>query len=504
MGGAEPNGCTGEGRPSHGRGDIGQNLAMNFSVAEICAACWSDTDAASTGVLYRPGGDTGPWVRVGGDDLDLGHDRTVESVEIDSRASRPGSLFVPLVAERDGHDFVGDAVIGGCTAFLCNSANVAAVAEQLADIDPDATPVGIVVDDTMQALRRLARLARSELQGTVVGITGSVGKTSTKDLAKSAIGAHLRVSASEKSFNNEIGVPLTLLAAQRTDDVVLVEMGARGAGHIAELCELARPHVGAITLVAGAHLSEFGTVEAIADAKFELFAALPADGTALFNTADPLTEARIASLIASDPGAAPDAVGVGPGGAVWADEVELDDELRPAFTLHTPSGSARVRLPLHGLHHVQNAAMAAAIGLAVRVPLAQLVDGLVAATPSPWRMELVRWANGLLIINDAYNANPTSMLAALDALAQARAERRVAICGYMAELGPDEEAAHRAIAEHARSLGVELWPVGTDLYGAGRPLAIEDAAEAMRSLGEHTVVLIKASRAAGLETLAYE
>lgn len=484
--------------------DIDQNHPMDFSVAEICAATWTDTDAAATGLLHRPQGDTGAWVRVGGDDHDLSDERTVSVVRIDSRAAGPGSLFVPLVAERDGHDFVGDAVIGGCTVFLCDSSHAATIAERLTDIDPDTTALGIVVDDTMQALRRLASFARSEMTGTVVGITGSVGKTSTKDLAKSAIGAHLTVSASEKSFNNEIGVPLTLLAAERGDAVVLVEMGARGAGHIAELCELARPHVGAITLVAGAHLSEFGTVEAVADAKFELFEALPPEGTALFNTADPLTASRIRSLAAADPAAAPDIVGVGAGGAVWADDVELDDDLRPAFTLHTPAGSARVRLPLHGLHHVQNAAMAAAIGQAVGVPLERIVDGLVAATPSPWRMELVRWDNGVVIINDAYNANPTSMVAALDALGQARAQRRIAICGYMAELGPDEDAAHREVARHAGALGIELWPVGTDKYDAGRPLAIEDAAEAMRSLGDGTVVLIKASRAAGLETLAYE
>lgn len=412
-------------------------------------------------------------------------------MSIDSRSVVPGNLFVPLVAERDGHEFVTAAVEAGAGAYLSDRGPV-----------PGAPPCPVItVADTAAALTEIGRLARSRITGPVIGVTGSVGKTSMKDLVAAACGASRLTHASERSFNNELGVPLTLANAPDGVEVAIVEMGARGAGHIAELCQVARPTMGIVTTVALAHSELFGTLEAVADAKSELVRALPAGGVAVLNADDPLVVA-----MAERTEATVTTFGLA-GGEVRAVDIILDEMLRPSFTVGTPAGSAPVTLGVAGAHMALNAAGAVAAALAVGVDLEAAVGGLASAALSPWRMEVVRAPSGLVVINDAYNANPTSMRAALAALAQFRAPEKIAVVGVMAELGDEGPAEHAAVAAEAAAAGIRVIAVDAPEYG---PDAVhvanrDDAFTALGDLGDlgdGIAVLVKGSRVAGLERLA--
>ncbi|MCL2394056.1 MAG: UDP-N-acetylmuramoyl-tripeptide--D-alanyl-D-alanine ligase [Acidimicrobiaceae bacterium] len=438
------------------------------------------------------------------------------AVAIDSRTVGQGELFVALRAGRDGHVFVGHAAAAGAAAVLVDSRWIsgeapvgdAAIARDGEVIDPlEALPARLAVvevADTGNALLALGRAARRRLLAPVIGITGSVGKTSTKDLAAAALTRRWRTAASERSFNNELGVPLTLANAPEDTEVAVVEMGARGPGHIALLADVARPGIAVVTAVAAVHTELFGSLEAIAAAKGELVEALPAGGTAILNGDDPLVAAMAER---ANPG-----VGVlrfsargDPTADLVAEEVVVEDDLRPRFRLRSPWGAARVFLGVRGEHHVNNALAAAAAALRCEVPLPDVVAALEEAHLSPWRMALERTAGGALVLNDAYNANPASMEAALRSLARLPADRRVAVLGEMAELGDLAPEAHRRVAELAAELEVELVAVGTSLYGRA-PVADIDAAlvalGGVDSLGPRTAVLVKASRVAGLERLA--
>lgn len=432
--------------------------------------------------------DTGGTV-VGGDpgtDLD--------GVTIDSRQVAPGALFVPIRAERDGHQFVPAAVQAGAGGYLTEPGGLAG-----AGVDPPAGAAVVEVPDTADALAALGRAARRRLPGAVIGITGSVGKTSTKDLTAAALAAERRVAASERSFNNELGVPLTLANAPTATEVAVVEMGARGPGHIRRLCDVAAPTVGVVTAVVAAHTETFGSVEGVARAKGELVEALPAAGTAVLNADDERVTAMAARTVASvlrwSASGRPDA-------DVVARDVTVDEELRPTFTAATPWGQAVVRLEARGVHQVGNALAALATALVCGVDLEAAAGGLARAALSPWRMEVRRSPAGAVVIDDSYNANPTSMAAALRSLAHVPARRRVAVVGAMAELGPTEGDEHRAIAGLAADLGVELVAVGTDLYGVDPAAGIDEAAERLGPLGGQDAVLVKGSRVAGLERLA--
>ena len=365
--------------------------------------------------------------------------------------------------------------------------------------EPDVAvaATALVVADTAQALRRLGALARHRLTGQVVAITGSVGKTSTKDLCAAAFGAHWRTHASEKSFNNEIGVPLTLANAPDDAEAVVIEMGARGIGHIAELCAIASPRTAIVTTVGAAHLELFGDLDAVARAKGEIVESLPADGLAVLNADDDRVHAMRTRTAAQ-------VITFGDIGDVRAREVVLDTELRPRFTVDTPWGSALVALGARGAHNVSNALAAIAAAVGCGAPLDAVADALAHPRLSPWRMELDRAASGLVVINDAYNANPVSMRAALDALVALPAVRRIAVLGPMAELGPGSADEHRAVAAHARAVGIEVISVGVEHYGG---TVVEDIDEALavlasRALGASDAVLVKASRVGGLEKLA--
>ncbi len=410
-----------------------------------------------------------------------------DGVSIDSREIDRGMLFVPIVAERDGHDFVPAAAAAGAAAVIVSRLDLA-----------DGNGVGlptVAVADTAAALRSLGILARTRLPDAVVGVTGSVGKTTTKDLLRAALAADRPTHANVRSFNNELGVPITLANAPAGTGATIIEMGARGVGHIRSLCAVARPTVGVVLAVAAAHTELFGDLDGVAQAKGELVEDLPASGAAVLNAADPRVMAMADRTAAR-------VITFGPGGDVDADAVRLDDELRPRFELRTPEGSAQVTLPAAGVHTVTNACAAAAAALAVGADTATIAAGLETATISPWRMAIERTATGARVINDAYNANPASMHAAIDALMAASARRRVAVVGRMAELGTEAAEEHRRVGARLAALDVEVISFGVPEYGGRLLTEIDDALDTIGELGPDDVVLVKASRVAGLERLA--
>lgn len=409
-------------------------------------------------------------------------DLIVDGAGIDSRVVVPGSLFVPIVAGRDGHEFIAGALANGASAHLTSRA--------------EAEGPAVRVADTGVALSALGARARSRLHGPVVGITGSVGKTSVKDLAAAAMNAGLRTHASPHGFNNELGVPLTLVNAPDDTEAAIVEMGARGIGHIGELCEIARPNIAVVTLVAAVHTELFGSIDEVARGKAELVASLDAHGHAVLNADDH----RVAAMAAAT-GARVITFGAEQGD-VRAEHITIDGDLRPRFTIMSPWGEAEVVLPVRGAHNALNAAAAVATAVVADVDFTDAVAGLERAQLSRWRMEVGRTSSGALIINDAWNASPTSMTAALDSLAAVEASRRVAIIGVMAELGEGAEAEHQAIARRLADAGLEVIVVGTDAYGLEPVSDIDAALDRLGPVGQGDAVLIKASRVAGLERIA--
>jgi UDP-N-acetylmuramoyl-tripeptide--D-alanyl-D-alanine ligase len=421
-----------------------------------------------------------------------GPDVDVDGATHDSRAVVGGELFVPLRDARDGHDFIDAARAAGAAAYL--------TAREAGD------GTGIRVDDPAEALAELGRHARRRLPDRVVGVTGSVGKTSVKDLTASVLGRHYRTHASLRSFNNEYGVPLTLANAGDGTEAVVVEMGARGVGHIARLCAIARPTVGVVTTVEAVHTELFGDLDQVAVAKGELVEHLPASGTAVLNAAN----GRVAAMarrtradvvtFSAEPGTGADVTATG---------TRVGGDLRARFTLRSPWGAVDVHLGVRGAHQVGNALAAAAAALALGVDLGDVSEGLRDAELSPWRMELGTAPDGTVVLNDAYNAGPASMEAALRALAQLPAERRSAVLGTMAELGDHAAPAHRRLAALAGDLGVAVIAVDAPLYGESAGVThapdIDAALDVLGRAGLRgpgAAVLVKASRVAGLERLA--
>ncbi len=409
----------------------------------------------------------------------IGPDVEFDGASFDSRSIRPGQLFVPIVAERDGHEFIGTARAAGAVAHLSS------------EPDPfrrDGT--AIEVADTALALLALAAWARPRLDATVIGITGSVGKTTTKDMVAAACAAGRRTTANERSFNNDQGLPVTILDAPDDTEVLVVEMGMRGFGEITRLCNVARPDIGVVTVVGHAHTELVGGLAGVAQAKGELVEALPASGTAILNADDD----RVASM-AHRTGAS--VLTFGWAGEVRPADIELDAAARARFVVHSPWGRAEVTLPVPGMHMVSNALAALAVAGTVGVDIDAAAAALASVEVSGMRMQITTSAGGATIINDAYNANPTSMAAAIDALAAMGATRQVAVLGLMAEI-EDSAPAHRDIAAQAEALGIELLVVGTDLYGVD---PTDDVIAAIGGLDERTAVLVKASRSAGLERI---
>jgi UDP-N-acetylmuramoyl-tripeptide--D-alanyl-D-alanine ligase len=432
-------------------------------------------------------------------------DAAADSFSIDTRQLEPGACFVALTAARDGHDFVPDAWDRGATVALVGR-----------DVATPSDRASVRAGDPLVGLRALGTMARDRLpHATVVGVTGSAGKTATKDLLTAALASTRTVHSSPASFNNEAGVPLTLLGASLDADVVVAEMGARFAGNIAALCKIARPDIGIVTNIGLAHAGLLGGPEGIARAKGELLEALPAHGLAVFEAGTAVTGQLRSSTHAR-------VLTVGTDGAQGADiragRVRLDDDLRPHFELETPWGRASVHLALRGEHQVMNAAMAAAVAGDLGVPLDELVAGLGRAVAAPGRMQLMRGSGGVVVLNDAYNASPPSTAAALRALDRLPVGgRRVAVLGEMRELGEHAGAEHEDIGRLAAECRVQVLilvgegarPVAGGAAQAGNAIeivAVPDADAARVAACDRVragdAVLVKASRAVGLEVVA--
>ncbi|MEU8823805.1 UDP-N-acetylmuramoyl-tripeptide--D-alanyl-D-alanine ligase [Streptomyces sp. NPDC048636] len=434
-------------------------------------------------------------------------------VVIDSREVRSGSLFAALAGERvDGHDFARGAVEAGAVAVLATRPVST----------PDAPVPTIVVPDVIAALGALARAVVRRLGTSVVALTGSAGKTSTKDLIAQLLQRHGPTVWTPGSLNNEIGLPLTALTADETTQHLVLEMGARGKGHIRYLTDLTPPRIGLVLNVGTAHIGEFGGREAIAEAKGELVEALPSaedGGVAVLNADDPLVRA-----MASRTTARTVLFGEREGADVRAANVRLADGGRPAFTLHTPTGCSEVTMRLYGEHHVSNALAAAAVAHELGMSVDEIAVALSEAGQlSRWRMEVTERSDGVTVVNDAYNANPESMRAALRALvamgAATPGRRTWAVLGRMAELGEESLAEHDAVGRLAVRLNVSklvavggqeaAWlDMGAKNEGSWgeESVHVSDVRAAVDLLrGElrpGDVVLVKASRSVGLEKLA--
>ena len=408
-------------------------------------------------------------------------------VSTDSRECGPGSLYVARVGElADGHDFVASAAAAGAVAAL-TSRVVAGV------------PC-VVVDDVQTAFGRIARgvIDRApELR--VIGITGSSGKTSAKDLLASVLSSVAETVAPVNSLNGEIGVPLTVC--------LVAEMGARGIGHLDYLTRIAPPQVAIVLNVGSAHVGEFGSRENIARAKSELPLAVPAEGLSILNADDPVVAAMADGLASRV-----QLVGLSEDADVRAEDVVLDERGRAAYTLVCPQGSARVSLRQSGAHHVGNSLAVAAAALELGLSLDQVVAGLSAAeAASRWRMEITDRPDGVVVVNDAYNANPDSMRAALDAVAAMDVSgERWAVLGGMLELGPDSDAEHAAVGAYAAGLAFDhVVAVGegarplADAVPGSEWVADTDAAHDLLAerLRRGDVVLLKSSRDSGLRWL---
>lgn len=439
-------------------------------------------------------------VAIGG--VQVGDEVEVSSVATDSREVRPGGLFVALQGEHeDGHRYVPEAFDRGAAAVL--------VRDGFAVQGP-----AVRVPSTGEALLRLAADERSRSEARVIGITGANGKTSTKDMAAAVLGTAYRTHASPGSFNNEVGLPVTLLGAPPDTEVVIAELGARHVGDVALLCTVARPDVVVVTNVGVAHMEAFGSWQAIVEASAEPVEALTAGGVAILNADDPVaagygarTQARVVKF------------GRSSAADVRAEAESLGRDGRASFDLVAGGNRERVTLAVPGEHMVPNALAAAAVGLTLDVPLGDCAAALRSATVSHWRMETFVTPDGVRVVNDAYNANPESMAAALKtAKWMAGRGRLIAVLGQMAELGDITLEEHERVGELAARLRVDrLITVGDEakmIAVAGLREGVEpdnvasydDPDAALADIWAHAapgdLVLCKASRVAGLEKLA--
>jgi len=422
----------------------------------------------------------------------------VTGLTVDSRRAGPGVMFAALKGKvSDGHDFIGEAIRKGAPAALCSAGD---------DESPDGR---IVVDDVEAALARIASYNRDVVDPIVVGITGSIGKTSTKDYTSSVAERKFRTVATERSYNNEVGVPLTLLSADPGTEVLVVELAARGKGQIAELCEYVRPQVGVVTNVGITHIEVFGSQDSIARTKGELISSLPEGGVAVLNADDELAMAmkeRSAAEILT--------FGFGHESQVRGQDVSLDSDARPSFEISHAGGRQGVQLQSPGRQQVPNALAAAAVGIALGLSLADCAAGLESAKGSPFRME-VTTQGGITFLNDAWNAGPDSVAAAIETCSAMRRPggRLIAVLGFMAELGHlsvqehlkagriAAAAADKLIVVGPRSLGIAK---GAMDAGMADVVSVEDATAAVLELTDlkpGDLVLVKASRSERLEGL---
>ena len=407
---------------------------------------------------------------------------------IDSRAAGPGDLFVGLRGEQaDGGDFAQAALDSGAWGVLVD-------AERGSGLSGGWV---MTAADPLAALGALAREWRRHLGARVVGVTGSVGKTSVKDICATLLPGNIH--ASPENFNTEIGLPLTILVAPAGTDVLVLEMAMRGPGQIAELAAIAEPDVAVITNVGPVHVELLGSVAAIAAVKAEILADLPADGAAVAPVDAGALEPHLEGLGR--------VIRFGDGGDVRAVERRGDGASLEAL-IATPVGEQAFRFPFGEDYNLTNALAAIAAGVALGVPLAEMSDRAASIRFSRLRGERLELGDGVVLVNDCYNANPVSMRAALDHLGALTVKgRRIAVLGEMAELGPEAPAHHREVGAHAREVGVDLLVgVGEPARDYGPDQMVADPGEAAELLAplldSGDAVLVKGSRSAGLELVA--
>ncbi|MEM9256039.1 MAG: UDP-N-acetylmuramoyl-tripeptide--D-alanyl-D-alanine ligase [Pseudomonadota bacterium] len=421
-----------------------------------------------------------------------GADVLITGVTSDSRHIQPGDLFVALRGERyDGHHYL---------AAAANAGAAGALVEEGQGVDLPC----LVVEDTLRALGRLGAFNRDLYSGPVVAITGSSGKTTAKNMIHSVLSQAGNTMATEGNFNNEIGVPLTLLRLDPSVQFAVIEMGAGKAGDIAWLCELGKPGISLLLNAMPAHLDGFGSVDQVAQAKGEIFDGLEAGDVAVINS-----DQSYAGQWRKRSGAATVIdFGLENAAAISATAINVRGVEGSSFTASTPEGDIAIRLSLPGRHNVANALAAIAVGLACNLDLTTIRDGLEALRPTQGRLHPVTVASGACIIDDCYNANPGSVRAAIDLLGSCQGNR-VLVLGAMRELGPDSEAMHREIGAHAQTVGIDrLWGVGEELratvaaFGGGGEWFVDREAAAERAcaeFGRGDTVLVKGSRSAGME-----
>lgn len=452
----------------------------------------------------------GEVARICGGDLWGDPGAVITGVSIDSREMGPGELFVALPGERvDGHQYVGDAFRRGAGAALVQHWLPDSVME-LARTQGKAV---IKVRDGIEALSRWAAHHRDRFQIPVVGVTGSVGKTSTKDMIAAALSQRFRVVKTPGNFNNELGLPLGILRWDSTAQAAVFELGMRGRGQIAQLAQILRPSIGVVTNVGDTHIGVLGSRENIARAKAELIEALPAGGTAVLNADDKFV--RSMASTAGRVGARVIWYGTGDGAGVRAVNIDFSDPFRTRFDLEWPGGRVPVELPVPGRHQVVNALAAAAVSLSLGLAPVEIAAGLQSFTPGTHRLRIHRVPGGPLVVDDVYNASPDSLAAALDVARRLpRQGRLILALGDMLELGPVEEEAHRQAGRWAARYGQVLLA-----YGDAMAWAVHEArrqgltAEQARHYGsqdmlicdllalaaEGDVVLVKGSRGMKME-----
>jgi UDP-N-acetylmuramoyl-tripeptide--D-alanyl-D-alanine ligase len=432
-------------------------------------------------------------------------DRPVRGGAVDSRAVRPGNLFVALRGARtDGHRFLEAAAAAGAAALIVSSPPSQATLDALGDVTV------VLVADGLRALAGLATGWRRRFDPLVVGVTGSIAKTSTKEAAATVLARRFVTLRSEGNRNNEIGLPLTLLDLGPEHEAAVLEMGMYVGGEIADLAAMARPRIGVVTAVLPVHLSRIGSLEAIERAKVELVEALPSDGVAVLNADD----IRVAGM-ARRTAARPLTYGFDPAADVTAEGIASAGTAGMRFGVRTPSGRRAVVTPALGRHGVHNCLAAAAVGLAAGCELDEIVAGLAEGWSAPHRDQLVR-AGDVTILDDSYNASPASVRAALELLADLPAVRRVAVLGEMLELGEAADAGHReagaaaaGVVELLLAVGPGAAPLAEAALAAGaapdRVLRAADPDEALELLRPRLrrgdLVLVKGSRGIALDEL---
>ncbi len=447
------------------------------------------------------------------------------NISTDSRTLQPGDLYVPLQGERfDGHDFIWEAISRGAIGFLTSrsyaelssgqkgvprdgsarQSNISRARMQKGDL------AIIQVRDCLAALQALARELRNRSSYRTIGLTGSTGKTSTKDFLKSILARRFKVWATPKSYNNEVGLPLTILGADSQDEILVAELGMRGEGQITQLCEILRPDMGIVTRIGPVHLETLGSEDRIARAEGELVEAILETGLVVLNRDDrwfPYMASKARGRVVS--------YGIDSEAEVQATDIELDAEARPSFQLVSGDRRIGVKLEAMGEHNVANALAAAALADELGVLMEEIKEGLQRAQLSGMRMEMVR-VDGVRIINDAYNANPMSMKAALRTLSHVgKRVRTIALLGDMLELGEKAVYYHReigrevveqkidfliAVGELSKYIYEAALEAGLEPKQALLAESLDDAAKEIKKiLSSGDVLLIKASRAIGLE-----